>query len=155
MLESERQAVYRERKICNHQNGSIHVSPKNCETRILETWRSNNAFVSKWSYFPLFRGPDIDAYSCIRYAAHISVVMCSRITHLKMDQPGEPAHEIVVLIAYHIFCRLLNFFQIKFFEKFFQEYYHSVTQFGSRSSPAFCRAWFGSKLIAKVCSRWH
>ena len=37
---------------------------------------------------PLFKGPDIDAHSCIRYAAHISVVMCTRITHLKTDQPG-------------------------------------------------------------------
>ena len=31
----------------------------------------------------------------------------------------------------------------------------SVQQFGSRSGPTFCRAWSGSKLFAKVISRWH
>ena len=38
------------------------------------------------------------------------------------------------------FCRLLNFFKINFFEKFFQKYHQSVKQFGSRSSPTHCRA---------------
>ena len=32
-----------------------------------------------------------------------------------------------------IFCRVLNFFKINFFKKFFQEYNHSVKQFGSSS----------------------
>ena len=41
-------------------------------------------------------------------------------------------------------CRLLTFFKINFFNKFFQEHYQSVKQFGSRS---------GSKLFAKVISR--
>ena len=35
-------------------------------------------------------------------------------------------------------CRLLTFFIINFFEKFFQEHYQSVKQFGSRSGPMFC-----------------
>ena len=54
-----------------------------------------------------------------------------------------------------LFCFLLIFFKFNFFEKFFQEYYQSVKQFGSRSDPTFCRAWSGSKLFAKVISRWH
>ena len=37
-------------------------------------------------------------------------------------------------------CRLLIFFKINFFEKFFPEYHQSVKQFGSRSGPTFCRA---------------
>ena len=36
-------------------------------------------------------------------------------------------------------CRLLIFFKINFFEKFFQEYHLSVKQIGSRSGPTFCR----------------
>ena len=40
-----------------------------------------------------------------------------------------------------LFCRLLIFFKINFFEKFFQEYYPmSVKQFESRSSWTFCWA---------------
>ena len=42
-----------------------------------------------------------------------------------------------------------------FFEKLFQEYHQSVKQFGSTSSPTVCRAWFGSKLFAKVISKWN
>ena len=33
------------------------------------------------------------------------------------------------------FCRLLNFFKIKFFEKKFHEYCQRVKEFGSRSDP--------------------
>ena len=36
-----------------------------------------------------------------------------------------------------LFCRLLIFFKIKFFENFFQEYHQSIKQFGSRSGPTF------------------
>ena len=50
-------------------------------------------------------------------------------------------------------CRLLNFFKINFFKKFFQEHHQSVNQFGSRSGPTFCRSWSGFKLFAKVISR--
>ena len=53
------------------------------------------------------------------------------------------------------FCRLLIFFKIDFFKKFFQEYHQSVKQFGSRSGPTFCPAWSGSKLFVKVISRRH
>ena len=50
-------------------------------------------------------------------------------------------------------CRLLTFFKINFFEKFFQEHYQSVKQFGSRSGPTLCRSWSGSKLFAKVINK--
>ena len=52
-------------------------------------------------------------------------------------------------------CRLLIFFKIDFFKKFFQEYNQSVKQFGSRSGPTFRRAWSGSKLFAKFIGRRH
>ena len=42
-------------------------------------------------------------------------------------------------IIFHVFCRLLIFFfKINFFEKLFQECYHSVKQFGSRLGPTLC-----------------
>ena len=37
-------------------------------------------------------------------------------------------------------CRLLMFFKMNIFEKLIREYHQSVKQFGSRSSPTFCRA---------------
>ena len=46
--------------------------------------------------------------------------------------------------VFPLFCCLLIFFKITFFEKFFHVYHHSVKQFGSRSGP---------KLFAKVISR--
>ena len=49
-----------------------------------------------------------------------------------------------------LFCYLLIFFQIDFFEKFFQEYHLSDRQIGSRSGPAFCWACSGSNLFTKV-----
>ena len=54
-----------------------------------------------------------------------------------------------------LFLSSAEFFKINFFEKFFQECYQSVKQFGSRSGPTFCQAWSGSKLFAKVISRRH
>ena len=51
------------------------------------------------------------------------------------------------------FCRLQIFFKVCLFEKFFNEHYQSVKQFGSRSGLTFCRAWSGSKLFAKIFSR--
>ena len=50
-------------------------------------------------------------------------------------------------------CRLLTFFKMNFFKKFFQEHYQSVKQFGSRSGPMFCLSRSGSKLLAKVMTR--
>ena len=50
-------------------------------------------------------------------------------------------------------CRLLTFFKINLFKKFFQEHYQSVKQFGSRSGTMLCRCWSGSKLLARVISR--
>ena len=43
-------------------------------------------------------------------------------------------------VIFHVFCCLLIFFKINFFEKFFQEYHQSVKQLGSRSGPTICRA---------------
>ena len=39
---------------------------------------------------------------------------------------------------YFLSYDLLTLFKINFFEKFFQEYYQSVKQLGSRSGPTFC-----------------
>ena len=47
------------------------------------------------------------------------------------------------------FYRLLIFFKINFFQKFFQEYHKSVKQFESRAGPTFCRAWSGYKTVCK------
>ena len=38
----------------------------------------------------------------------------------------------------YFFCRLLIFFKINFFEKFFRDYHQSVKQFGFRSGPTYC-----------------
>ena len=37
-------------------------------------------------------------------------------------------------------CRLLTYFKINFFKKFFQAHYQSVKHFRSRSGPTFCRS---------------
>ena len=42
-----------------------------------------------------------------------------------------------------------------FSKKIFQEHHQSVKQFESRPGPTFCKAWSGTKLIAKVISRRH
>ena len=55
-----------------------------------------------------------------------------------------------------VFCRLLIFFKVNFFEKFFQELYQlSVKQIGPRSDPTFCRACSGSNLFAKTGKFFH
>ena len=51
------------------------------------------------------------------------------------------------------YCRLLSFFKINIFEKFFQGRYQSVKRFGFRSGPTLSRSWSGSKLFVKVFSR--
>ena len=51
------------------------------------------------------------------------------------------------------FLSLDFFFEINFFEKFFQDYQQIVHQFESRSGLPFCRSRSGSKLFAKVISR--
>ena len=48
-----------------------------------------------------------------------------------------------------------DFFQNQLFQKFFQGHYQSVKWFGSRLGLAFCRSWSGSKLFAKLISRWQ
>ena len=48
------------------------------------------------------------------------------------------------------------FFKINFSKKIFQEDHQIVKQFGSRSeAPTFFWAWSGSKLFAKIVSRWQ
>ena len=44
----------------------------------------------------------------------------------------------VIRYIAHLFCRLLVFFKINFFEKLFREYHQSVKQFGFRSGPTYC-----------------
>ena len=56
--------------------------------------------------------------------------------------------------ACFFFFSSVDFFKINFFKIIFQEYHQSVKQFRSRSGPTFRRAWSGSKLFAKVISRW-
>ena len=41
------------------------------------------------------------------------------------------------LKQYFICCRLLTFFKINVFKKFYQEHYSSIKQLGSRSGPMF------------------
>ena len=84
--------------------------------------------------------------------------------HLKRElSRSSEIYKIACTITYNVapgkffplFCRLLNFFKINFFEKFFQEYDQGVKQFGSRSGLTERQAWSGSKLFAKVISRQH
>ena len=60
---------------------------------------------------------------------------------------------LCMLGNFSCFCRLLAFFKINFFKKFFQELYQSVIRFAYRSEPTFCCPWSGSKLFAKIISR--
>ena len=53
------------------------------------------------------------------------------------------------------FFVICSFFKTIFSKKIFPEYHQSVKQFGSRSGPTFCQAWSGSKLFAKVISKWQ
>ena len=69
------------------------------------------------------------------------------------------------LALYIMLCMLGNFacffvvcgfsFKIIFFQKIFQVYYQNVKQFGFRSGPTKCWNRSGSKLFAKVLSRWQ
>ena len=43
-------------------------------------------------------------------------------------------------VIFMLFCRLLIFFKISFFENFSLEYLQSVKQIGYRSGPTFCQA---------------
>ena len=61
---------------------------------------------------------------------------------------------IACWVILHAFLSSAVFFKITFFKKFFQEYQQNVKQFGSRSGRTNRRAWSGSKLFAKVISRW-
>ena len=48
------------------------------------------------------------------------------------------------------FCRLLIFFKINIFEKFFQEFHLSVKQIGSRSGSTFCQPDLGPNCLHKL-----
>ena len=56
----------------------------------------------------------------------------------------------MLAFLFAFFPRLLIFFKINVFEKFFEEYHQSVKQFGSRSGSTFCRAQSGSKLLNRL-----
>ena len=73
--------------------------------------------------------------------AAVVIALCglksSIFTHVKINN-------FLTLCTLGIFHALLSsadfFFEITFFEKFFQEYHLSVKYFGSRSGPTYCRA---------------
>ena len=61
--------------------------------------------------------------------------------HDELEEEDEMVNTLSLLGNFFpLFCRLLFFFKISFFEKFFQEYHLSVKQFGSRSGPPKCWA---------------
>ena len=51
-------------------------------------------------------------------------------------------------VILHVFCQMLIFFKIHFFEKLFQEYHRSVKQVALRSGPTYCR---GLACVQNVC----
>ena len=53
------------------------------------------------------------------------------------------------------FYCLLTFFQINFLKNLLSKHTQCVKQFGSRSVLTFCWFWSGSKVFAKVISRWQ
>ena len=59
------------------------------------------------------------------------------------------AHIAFVIPSYSIIVPFLTLWML-----FFQ-YHQDVEQFGSWPGPTFCQALSGSKLFAKVISRWH
>ena len=52
-------------------------------------------------------------------------------------------------------CRLLTFFKIILFEKFFQEHYQSDERFGSRSGPDLGPNCFQRLSADDKCSHWQ
>ena len=61
--------------------------------------------------------------------------------HDELEEEDEMVNTLCLLGKFFpLFYRLLIFFEIDFFEKFFQEYHLSVKKFGSRSGPTFCQA---------------
>ena len=63
-----------------------------------------------------------------------------QMTIVRVTQKKNITELFAYWVILHAFCHLLILFKINFLEKFFQEYYQSVKQFGSRSGPTFCRA---------------
>ena len=53
------------------------------------------------------------------------------------------------VVFFMLFCRLLIFFNINFFKKFFREYHQSVRQFGSRSDTTFLSGQIRVKIVCK------
>ena len=51
---------------------------------------------------------------------------------------------------FHAFLSFADFFQINFFEEFFQKYHQSVKQFGSRSGPTFVSPDLGSNCLQRL-----
>ena len=70
--------------------------------------------------------------------------------HIITQGPGQT---LCMLGNFSCFCcRLLTFFKINFFKKFFQKHI-SVKWLGYRTELNFCQSLSGSKLIAKIISR--
>ena len=98
---------------------------------------------------PEFRNNPENFPSCIpRYLVRIYTIIAKTIGALLAFYISFPPGKSFIL-----FCLLLIFFKINFFQKLFQEYQLSVKQIESRSGRTFCRTWSGSKLFAKVISR--
>ena len=65
---------------------------------------------------------------------HVSYTSCNVIKFYVCRFDSLPAVQLFML------CGLQILFKFNLFEKLCQEYHQSIKQFGSRSSPAFCRA---------------
>ena len=66
-----------------------------------------------------------------------------------------PFGAFVTCLWHFLFFNISLFLVVAFSKMIFREYQLNAKQFGSRSCPTFCWAWSGSKLFAKVISRWH
>ena len=118
--------------------------------------------VTMTSFFLIGDKKRRDTVQCIRYVPSLDYyISCSQKGTVALWTSKVCYAIIILVIAIHLemFYAFFGvgwfFFKINFFKKLFQEYHFSVKQIGSRSGLTFCRAWSGSKLFAKVISRWH
>ena len=87
----------------------------------------------------------VDEHGIAIYTAYISVDLAHHeIFHAKVGKGGIILHHSLFYNSLPpgkfvmIFGRLLIFYKINLFKKFFQEYRQTVKQFGSRSGLMFC-----------------
>ena len=79
-----------------------------------------------------------------RALALLNLPQVNRFSHWHNNVHPHSILTLCLLGTFACFCRLLIFFfQINFFEKFFQDYHPSIKHFRSRSGPTFCQAWSG------------